>query len=57
MYMMISEKVMYCLPPAGQIENDFLDKNIAPHGYFQCRITPGLWNTQMETRNYFFISG
>ena len=35
-------KVMYGLPYEGQIENDFLTKNILPHGYYKCQNTPGL---------------
>ena len=34
---------MYGLPQAGIIANDQLKTNLANHGYYQCRHTPGLW--------------
>ena len=34
---------MYGLPQAGIIANQLLTKRLEPHGYFQCRHTPGLW--------------
>jgi hypothetical protein len=36
-------KGMYGLPQAGKLANDLLEKRLAPHGYYQCRHTPGLW--------------
>ena len=36
-------KGMYSFPQVGQIANDFLTKNIAPHGYYQCRHISGPW--------------
>ena len=36
-------KGMKRLPQAGIIGNDVLTKNLAPHEYYQCRHTPGLW--------------
>jgi hypothetical protein len=34
---------MYGLPQAGIIANQLLTERLAPHGYYQCRHTPGLW--------------
>jgi hypothetical protein len=34
---------MYGLPQAGIIVNQLLTKRLQPHGYYQCRHTPGLW--------------
>jgi hypothetical protein len=34
---------MYGLPQAGIIANQLLTRRLQPHGYYQCRHTPGLW--------------
>lgn len=34
---------MYGLPQAGILANQLLTTRLAPHGYEQCRHTPGLW--------------
>ena len=34
---------MYGLPQAGKLANEFLNKKLAPHGYFEVKHTPGLW--------------
>ena len=31
------------LPQAGILANKLLKKRLAPHGYFECAHTPGLW--------------
>jgi hypothetical protein len=36
-------KGMYGLPQAGILANQLLTKRLEPHGYYQCRHTPGLW--------------
>eukprot|EP00957_Ditylum_brightwellii_P046485 3527710-Ditylum_brightwellii.AAC.1 len=36
-------KGIYGLPQAGRIAHDLLVKNLAPHGYYPCAHTPGLW--------------
>ena len=36
-------KGMYGLPQAGILANILLTERLAPHGYYQCRHTPGLW--------------
>jgi hypothetical protein len=37
---------MFGLPQAGIIANQLLTKRLQPHGYYQCRHTPGLWRHQ-----------
>ncbi len=34
---------MYGLPQAGILANQLLTRRLEPHGYYQCRHTPGLW--------------
>jgi hypothetical protein len=34
---------MYGLPQAGIIANQLLTRRLQPHGYYQCRHTPGPW--------------
>ena len=34
---------MYGLPQAGLLANQLLTQRLQPHGYYQCRHTPGLW--------------
>ena len=34
---------IYGLPQSGKLENEYLRKKIAPHGYFEIKHTPGLW--------------
>ena len=34
---------MWGLPQAGILANKLLHKRLAPHGYFECKQTPGLW--------------
>ena len=41
-YIRIS-KGMYGLPQAGILANKLLETRLQPHGYYQCRHTPGLW--------------
>ena len=33
----------YGLPQAGVLGNILLRKRLAPHGYYECKHTPGLW--------------
>ena len=30
-------------PQAGKLANEFLQKKLAPHGYYEVKHTPGLW--------------
>ena len=39
---------MYDLPQAGIIENYYLKKNLAPHGYNQCRNMANLWKQKWQ---------
>ena len=34
---------VYGLPQSGALANKLLRERLAPHGYFECRHTPGLW--------------
>ena len=34
---------MYGLPQAGILANQLITASLSPHGYYQCRHTPGLW--------------
>ena len=43
LYMEI-RKGMYGLPQSGIIANKLLRKRLRPHGYFEVKNTPGLWN-------------
>jgi hypothetical protein len=36
-------RAMWGLPQAGILANKLLKKLLAPHGYFECTHTPGLW--------------
>ena len=48
-------KEMHGLPQAGGIANYFLTKNIAPHSYYQCRHTPGLWMHKWRPVTYYLV--
>ena len=34
---------MYGLPQAGLLSNEMLEQRLAPHGYYQSQLVPGLW--------------
>ncbi len=36
-------RAVWGLPQAGILANKLLKKRLAPHGYFKCTHTPGLW--------------
>ncbi len=36
-------RAVWGLPQAGILANKLLKKRLAPHGYFECAHTPGLW--------------
>jgi hypothetical protein len=36
-------KAVWGLPQAGILANKLLQKRLAPHGYYECKHTPGLW--------------
>ena len=48
-------KVMYVLPQAEQISNDYHTKNLTTHGYCQCRHTPGLLRHKWRTVNFSLV--
>jgi hypothetical protein len=37
------ERTIWILPQAGILANKLLRKRLAPHGYYECINTPGLW--------------
>ncbi len=37
------QRAVWGLPQAGILANKLLKKHLAPHGYFECKQTPGLW--------------
>ena len=41
-------KGMYGLPQAGIIANQLLRKRLQPHGYYECKHTPGLWRHETK---------
>jgi hypothetical protein len=45
-------KAVWGLPQAGILANKLLRKRLAPHGYYECKHTPGLW--KHETREISF---
>ena len=48
-------KGVYSLPQAGKNANDFLTKNISPHGYHQCRHIPGLWKHKWRPFTFYLV--
>ncbi len=36
-------RAVWGLPQAGILANKLLKKHLAPHGYYECAHTPGLW--------------
>ena len=36
-------RAVWGLPQAGILANKLLKKRLAPHGYHECKQTPGLW--------------
>jgi hypothetical protein len=36
-------KAVWGLPQAGILVNKLLQTRLAPHGYYECKHTPGLW--------------
>jgi hypothetical protein len=37
------QQAVWGLPQAGILTNKLLCKRLAPHGYYECKQTPGLW--------------
>jgi hypothetical protein len=42
-------KAVWGLPQAGILANKLLCKHLAPHGYCECKNTPGLWKHMMRS--------
>jgi hypothetical protein len=36
-------RAVWGVPQAGILENKLLQKRLLPHGYYECKHTPGLW--------------
>ena len=37
------QSIIYGLPQSVKLENEYLQKKLAPHGYYEVKHTPGLW--------------
>jgi hypothetical protein len=48
-------KGMYGLPQAGIIANKLLRKRLAPHGYHECKHTPGLWKHESRPTTFTLV--
>ena len=46
---------MYGVPQAGKLANDLLTARLAPHGYYQCQHTPGLWRHKWRPILYSLV--
>ena len=46
---------MYILPQVEWIENDFLTKTLASHGYYKCWHTPGVWRHKWGPVNFYLV--
>ncbi len=46
---------MYGLPQAGIIANQLLRKRLEPHGYYEVRNTPGLWEHRTRTTVFSLV--
>ena len=42
------ERAIWGLPQAGILTNKLLRKRLAPHGYYECINTPGLWRHKWQ---------
>ncbi len=43
------------LPQAGILANKLLKKRLAPHGYYECKQTPGLWKQSTRPITFTLI--
>ncbi len=46
---------MWGLPQAGILANKLLQKHLAPHGYFKCNHTPGLWKHTIHPISFTLV--
>ena len=48
-------KGMYGLKQAGKLSNDLLAEQLHAHRYYQCAITPGLWQHKWQQVMFLLI--
>ena len=48
-------KGMYGLPQAGILANKLLKTRLEPHGYYECRHTPGLWRHKWRPITFVLV--
>ena len=48
-------KGMYGLPQAGRLANQLLKTRLAPHGYYECKHTPGLWRHKWRPITFVLV--
>jgi hypothetical protein len=53
-YLQIS-KAIWGLPQAGILANKLLQKHLAPHGYYECKNTQGLWKHTSQPISFTLI--
>ena len=49
------ERAVWGLPQAGILANKLLRKRLAPHGYFECVNTPGLWKHEWRPITFTLV--
>jgi hypothetical protein len=48
-------RTVWGLPQAGILANKLLRKRLAPHGYYKCVNTPGLWHHQTQPITFSLV--
>jgi hypothetical protein len=48
-------KAIWSLPQAGILANKLLQKRLAPHGYYECKNTPGLWKHTLQPISFTLV--
>ena len=48
-------KGMYGLPQAGILANQLLKTRLVPHGYYECKHTPGLWRHKWRPITFVLV--
>jgi hypothetical protein len=48
-------KAVWGLPQAGILANKLLRKHLAPHSYYKCKNTPGLWKHTMRPITFTLV--
>jgi hypothetical protein len=49
------ERAAWGLPQAGILVNKLLCKQLAPHGYYECINTPGLWRHEWRPITFTLV--